>query len=230
MTLVCLLFAGSAFVRHWQDWRDVEAKNRVIESPFSLKNLPKTIGTWHMMDGKEATLDPEIARVAGSIDSTLRVYVDDETGVAITVLLLFGRAEAITGHTPDVCYPAAGYEYGDGDVIDVPIRMNPNPAIFRASIFAKRAGATVDREEVFYSFRNEGRWSPSIAGNWRALRYNPGIFKLQIQRRVAESEHRHLNNPSQIFLDNFLPELERMINTTAKPTEKKASAPSSNAK
>jgi hypothetical protein len=233
MTLICVLFAASGLVRVWQDWRYDTAKNQEVKAPFPLKNLPRDLGLgslkeWHALPDTEAVLDPQIARVAGSVDSLVRVYRDDLTGVAITVLVLYGRAETITKHTPQVCYPSAGYGLVDGGEV-IPVPVNPAgsgmPAAFLGLVFAKKGGMG-DREEVYYSLRHEGQWIPTVEGNWQALRYSPGAFKIQVQRKVTDTEHRHFDNPSSRFLSVLVPTFEAMVNEALKkeqtPTPKKS--------
>jgi Protein of unknown function (DUF3485) len=234
MTLVCLLFTTSGLVRVWQDWRFDTVKNQEVKLLFPLAKLPRDLGAgsikeWHALPDTEAVLDPQIARVAGSVDSLVRVYRDDLTGVAVTVLVLYGRAETITRHTPQVCYPSAGYGLVDGgEVISVPTNTGAGgvPAAFLGLVFAKKGGMG-DREEVYYSFRHEDQWTPGVEGNWRALRYSPGAFKIQVQRKVTDTEYRHLDNPSSRFLSVLMPTLEGLVNDSLKkqpqaPTPKKS--------
>lgn len=222
MIAACLLLAASGLVRGWQDRRFETAKNRVISPLFPLKELPTMIssplGTWQALEDGDIALDPQIIRIAGSTDSVVRNYVEQSTGVMVTVLVLYGRAEAIVAHTPEVCYPATGHDLVD-DVIDLAVPLGTTPAVFRSLVYGKKGGTTTNRDEVFYSLRHDGRWAPGVDGNWRVLRYSPAVFKVQLQRRVAEHEQRHLNNPTEQFLALFVPELERRITDA----EKKAS-------
>ena len=218
MIVVCLIFGASGLVRVWQDWRFDTVKNQEIKPLFPLKDLGRTLGTWRALEDKEAVLDPQIARVAGSVDSLVRIYVDDLTGVAVTVLILYGRAETITSHTPQVCYPAAGYSLVDGgEIIPVPLGTGVGtiPAGFAGLVFAKKAGLG-DREEVYYSFRHEGVWTPMVEGNWRILRFSPGVFKIQVQRKVNDTEYRHLDNPSSRFLGALMPKFEDLLKKRAR--------------
>src|SRR5947209_1378548 len=110
MTLACMLLGASGVVRGWQDRRFSVVENRVENSPFPLKDLPKTLGEWHVQDGGETTLDPEVARIAGCSDHVIRTYINTTTGVNLVVLILFGPANAVFGHRPEICYPAAGFQ------------------------------------------------------------------------------------------------------------------------
>ena len=206
-----LLLVGSGALRTILAARHQEEKDFKVQSPFPLKDLPKTVGTWRVVEGSETRLDDMTTRITGSTDYVLWKYKDDQTGTMISALVLYGPAEPVVPHTPQVCYPATGYrdisgiadrdvKYGDGKV-----------ASFRTNVFAKSGGRDVVRNMVYHSFRLDGHWSPGIAA-LKFPRKNPGIFKIQIQRRVIEGEGNGTGNePIEQFLGAFLPVLERQI-------------------
>ena len=74
-----------------------------------MKDLPQTLGDWRRQEGSEIKLDPEIARIAGSTDHVIRTYSNATTGQSLSVLILFGPAQIVYGHRPEICYPSAGY-------------------------------------------------------------------------------------------------------------------------
>jgi hypothetical protein len=152
--------------------------------------------------------------------------VDDLTGVKLVVLLLFGPVEPVVPHTPEVCYPANGF----GNAEDPSLRefefsyQEPagqevkRKASFRSAIYQKSGGRSVMREGVFHSFRLNGEWSPDVATGRKFPRRNPGVFKLQVQRMVAEGERRNdklLKDPIEEFLMVLIPEVERQIGAAA---------------
>jgi hypothetical protein len=210
MVVACALLATSVGVRSWQDQRfSSEQQQQAIAQMFPLEKIPLQLGRWQLKEGGDQALDPKIARIAGSSDSLSRVYVNKDTGVAVHVLLLYGGAERVSLHTPEVCYPAVGYEQVD-EVIEHPLRIGDRPANFRSVVYMRK-GNSADRQEVLYGFRQAGLWSPQVEGNWKQLSKDPSLFKLQIQRRVADRERRHLNNPTEQFLAIFLQDLEQRI-------------------
>ena len=48
-------------------------------------------------------------QITGGTDHILRTYVDELTGVSLGVLVLFGPAEPVLPHVPEICYPANGF-------------------------------------------------------------------------------------------------------------------------
>jgi len=211
MVLACTLVGASGGVRAWQDRRFAVAHNRVENSPFSLKQLPQTLGEWHVQEGGEKSLDPEVAQIAGCTDDVIRTYTHADTGVSVTVLVLFGPAQALFSHRPEVCFPSAGYQ-----MVATPatreVKIAPGSvAAIRSEVFAREREKRRTHEEVLYSFRHGDRWSPDVENAWKDFRHNPSMFKVQVQRPVSETEQRDVNNPSEQLLAILLPEIERRI-------------------
>jgi hypothetical protein len=209
--LVLLLLGTSGAVRGWQERRFGASLGQAVHAPFPLKDLPTTLGDWQVQDGGEKTVDPRIQQIAGASTYLLRTYADQTTGVALSVLVLFGRADLIYGHTPDICYPAVGYSPA-GEQLDRPIALGSGAtAMFRSAVYSKPNGSNPYREEVYHGFRYQGRWIPDASAVQKEFRRDPRMFKVQIQRWIVPSERRASNNPTEQFLKLFLSEFERML-------------------
>ncbi len=215
MLLACALLGASGGVRAWQDYRFGTALKQSEAPPFPLKDLPKVLGDWRSREGTEEKLDPEVARVAGCSDHVIRTYMNRTTGVSVTLLVLYGRADEVSYHLPVTCYPAAGY-----GAVEMPemreIPGDHTPALFRSEVFARGGSARV-RAEVYHAFLHGGRWIPDARGSWKEFRHHPSMFKVQTQRVVAERERRNVNNPSEQFLAVLLPEIERRLSPSPSP-------------
>lgn len=187
IALVCLLLGVSGGARYWRDFQFHQIQNQSKDSPFPLKNLPMIVGSWRALEGVETVLDPEIARIAGSSDHILRTYVNDETGDRASVLVLYGLATMVWGHTPQVCYPAVGFQplvdYRD---VEIPLK-DGGTVPFRESLYGKSEAGTVSNHEVYHSFRNAGEWRTDMASQWKRFRSHPGMFKIQIDRRTESA-------------------------------------------
>ena len=210
MGLACALLLISGAVRFWEDRTFRAIQIQTINPLFPLKSVDETVGRWEAKESRESVLDPEIARVAGSSDSLIRTYVDKKTGVSVVVLVLYGRAGPVTAHTPEVCYTSQGYDQLETFDLDLPGR-DQGTSRFRSLVFTKKGGREGSQQEVFYAFRSEGRWSPVVEGRWKALETSPPVFKIMVQRRLADRERRNVNNPCIQFLTEMLPALERRI-------------------
>src|SRR5262249_10315762 len=154
----------------------VQAKS--VAPMFPLNQLPQGFGSWLAKEGGEEALDPQIARIAGSHDSLVRVYVNSQTGVAINLLVIYGSGERVSAHTPERCYPSVGYVQHDDPAVKT-VKYGRSTAAFRSLLYVRK-GDAVAREEVYYAFRQRGQWSPDVEGNWKALSADPSMFKVQI--------------------------------------------------
>ncbi|MDR3633691.1 MAG: exosortase-associated EpsI family protein [Isosphaeraceae bacterium] len=211
MAVAVVFLAVSGGARAWQDARFSAASRGASAAPFPLKSLPASVGPWHALAGTEQTLDPRVARIAGCSDHVIRTYVHEATGVQVTAMVLYGNAEAVSGHTPEVCYPSAGYGLLEGPIRrDVP--LGESKASFRSSLFARGKEDSGDREEVYYAFRHEGQWFADAENHWKVFRHRPSMYKVQTQRQVVHGERRDLDNPSEAFLRALLPAIEGRLN------------------
>jgi hypothetical protein len=211
--LVCTLLVASGAVRIWQARRFQALSAAWQESPFPLEQFPLALGPWK---GEPVRLDEQIARATGATDHVVRRYVHQTTGVNVDVILLYGPATAVFIHKPEVCYPSAGFEPAALPV-DRVIEAGTLRAPFRALLYAKGDGAPIDRQEVYYSWRFGGRWSPET-GTFKQLERIPGMYKLHLARSVTGQEKRDVGNPCEALLQELLPALEERIGQTAKPS------------
>ena len=205
-----LLLIGSGVIRSVQSSEYEAEKSYLVNCPFPLSSIPRQIGDWQVVNGSDVVLDPLTTRISGSTDHIMRTYVDEMTGVMLSVLVLFGPAEPVLPHTPQICYPSSGHK-ALGEPIDRDIKIGDDEfARFRSSVFAKAGGRAIIRNVVYHSFLLEKPWTPAIATQ-KFPRKNPGIFKIQIQRRIGEGETIGSNEPIEDFVQRLLPVLDKMI-------------------
>jgi Protein of unknown function (DUF3485) len=210
VAIACALLGLSGGLRFWRD-RQFQALAAVNKTcPFPLKDLPKVLGSWHMIDESEAKLDPEIARTAGSSDHIIRTYRDDKSGEVVVVLVLYGLSSAVFAHIPEFCYPASGFQ-PDNTPTDheFSIPGSPIPVRFRSARYTKELAGIHQYEEVYYTFLHYGQWSPEVAGRWKLFRYYPSMFKVQLQRTVSELSDETRNSPTESLLGEIVQEIDR---------------------
>lgn len=218
-----LLLMSSSLVRSVQSKVYDESSAASLEAPFPLSQIPKQFNEWHLVEGSETVLDPMTTRITGSSDHIIGNYVDERTGVTLLVMALYGPAEPVVPHIPEVCFPASGFkEIGVAHDRDIPIADEP-PVKFRTAVFSKSGGRNPLQEAVYYSFRHDGVWVPWV-NTKNSPRKNPGIYKIQIQRRVVPGEAMVSDEPTEDFIKKMIPALEKMI---AQALKTRASAPPS---
>jgi len=187
--MLVLLLGASGLVRHWRDsqFRSLETQSK--DAPFALKQLPTVLGSWRMVEGAETTLDPRIARIAGSSDHIVRTYENSRTGEKASVLVLYGLATVVWGHTPEACYPASGYKpvvSGSDVMIDVE-EPAKRQVPFRQAVYGMFLAGASSYHDVYYSFRNANEWRPEMGSRWKRFRHSPGMFKIQVERQVKDA-------------------------------------------
>lgn len=212
-----VLLFGSGIYRGVQASRIGGSGESEAQSPFPLGEIPQSIDGWKVVEGSDTKLDTQTTRITGSTDHIIRTYCDEMTGVTLSVLILYGPADPVTPHTPQVCYPASGFA-PVGDTVDRKIPYGSGEvADFRSSVFAKSGGRSMILQTVYHSYELDGAWSPAIDGR-RVTRRNPGVFKVQIQRRSLPQEVRGENEPIEAFIAKLLPVIEKMkLEARSKP-------------
>jgi hypothetical protein len=212
VALVVAMLVASGGVRAWQAHRVDAALDRGKESPFPLEQVPMNLGTW---TGTATEMDPRIVEATGSTDHVTRRYVDGRTGVMLDVIILYGPTSDVFIHSPELCYPKAGFASA-GETLTRQVPGPNGPIPFRSLAYSKGEGAHVDRQEVFYSWRYNGRWSTSVSSPKESARI-PGMYKVQIARRISARESRAVSNPCEAFLELLVPDLEARM-TGSPPT------------
>jgi hypothetical protein len=218
--LACALVLGSGAVRWWQA-RRVEATLKLgKESRFPLDSLPMQLGDWK---GERTEIDPQIVARTGSNDLITRRYVNQTTGVALDVIVLHGPASDIFIHTPTVCYPQAGFAPA-GEVAERSVRVPDGKVAFRSAAFAKGDPGKEDRQEVYFSWRYNGRWQTTV-NRPKEMERVPGMYKVQVARRILPNESRTLDNPCESFLEALIPDLEARVRGESPPEPRPRPSP-----
>ena len=213
VALACAVLLTSGGVRLWQA-RRVEGRLREgRRGPrVDLAAVPLALGPW---EGKPTTIDPRIALATGADQVVTRRYVNRDTGVAVDVILLYGPAVDMFIHSPEHCYPSAGFALAGGPD-DKAVAAGGSDARFRSLVYGKGEGARADLQEVYFSWWYAGRWSPD-AGVQKHFERIPSMYKVQLARRVNATERRDVGNPCQAFLRELLPELGRRMEAARSP-------------
>ena len=208
LAITCLLLSISGGFRFWRESRFRGLSQASEACPFPLSELPNDLGKWHAIEGSEAQLDPETARVAGSSDHVIRSYTDTTTGDKVSVLVIYGLATSIFAHEPELCYPAAGYARVNKPVDhEFTLPGYATPVRYRSSSYSKAFAGVTNIEDVVWSFWHAGSWLPEVASRWKLFRSAPAMFKIQIQYPSARTS-------SETPLgESLLKELVREIDT-----------------
>jgi uncharacterized protein DUF3485 len=211
VVLVCAILAVAGGIRWAQEQRVEAVLKKGLKAPFPLKSLPMVLGQWRVIDGREEELSPEVVEALRCVDYLKRHYVNEETGVAVDALVLYGPSTI--AHIPEVCYPGSGFHLVDGPRV-WPVSTPGGQGRFNSLLFSKSEGGIINREQVFYALRYDDRWTVEL--DFKKINRLPGLYKIQLTRRIGEHERldntsKAENNPCEAFLEAMLPELERRI-------------------
>lgn len=167
--------------------------------------LPLDLGEWH---GKDVEAD---SRALGPLKAYFcRRYVNQRTGVAVTLSLAAGEPGPVSIHTPDVCYVASGFEPFGQRRFTPTIESLPNPAEFLTAQFVRK-GADPKTLRVFWSWNAGGVWQVSDTPRFA---FAPGyrvLYKLHLVRESSGPEEPLEDDPCVGLLRQFLPEFQRLV-------------------
>jgi hypothetical protein len=167
-----------------------------------IRRVPQTIGEW---EGKDVQRSDREWRAAGAVGHLDRVYTRRSDGARVTVMLVAGRGAEISSHTPEVCYPSAGYSLEGFKRIKA--GPSPGAAFFTARAVVSDSNATNGGHlRIFWSWNNGVRWE---APDDPRLSYmgRRALTKLYV---VVETDGTEASEaPAREFLSQLLPALDR---------------------
>jgi hypothetical protein len=168
--------------------------------------IPLVIGDWK---GEAVELPAFDRAMAGAVACLDRRYVNPKNGVALTVLLVGGLPGRISTHTPDACYPGAGYSLESPTRFVYPYGLGGRRAEFRTAL-AKRGGTSPSILRIFWGWNASAGWSAPDEPRWT---FGPAsaLCKLYVVRETPGTVVEPERDPCTDFLGVFLPELDRLV-------------------
>ena len=193
------LMQGS-FTERWAPAsRDqIERAARLLEDRF-----PKRFGDWE--DEQELESDPKELERAGAVGHISRLYRNNRTKARVSAFVVCALPHDASGHTPDRCYPGAGFTVGESEHrLTIPLGDGRAAEVFTGTFV--KAGQT---RRIFLTYAVDGE-TPADPLNWIAptiariaLNGQPSVYKLYAiadQTRIGTSQ-------SMLECENFIAEL-----------------------
>jgi hypothetical protein len=146
---------------------------------------------------------------AGAVACLARRYTNPSRGVTITIVLVGGLPGDIATHTPDACYPGAGYTMDASVPFDCRYGPDRHRALFRTAL-AKRGGTSPSSLRIFWSCKASHEWAPPEDARWR-FASEPALCKLYVIRETAGAVVEPGSDPCLDLMSVFLPELDRLV-------------------
>ena len=156
-----LLVAGvTALQGTWTDrWsgRNVAADLKQAADRLEA-GFPSRFGGWEFV--QELPSDPKQLERAGAVGHVSRLFANKETGAKVSVFIVCATPHDASGHTPDRCYPGAGFEIAEAEHRQsIPLEDGRMAETFTGTF--RKTGQTL---RVFWTYGVDRRWiAPQIA-------------------------------------------------------------------
>ena len=102
------------------------------------------------------------------------------------MLLVCGRPGPVAVHTPEVCYPGAGFELAQDRPAKVVVQPGSGypPAVFRSALFRQQEALTPASLRIYWSWNSIGNWAVPEYPRF-AFAGRPYLYKLYVIFELA---------------------------------------------
>ena len=205
VAVVVMLAAGyvqGVWSERWGEFPDLQAFKEQLAA------IPAEIGEWKGEDA--AGSDERTLKVAGAEGELVRTYKNAQ-GDVVRVSIICGRLQDITYHTPDRCYPAAGFEMQGDPASDV-IECGDKSAEFLTTTFTKSEPLLTQTERGYWSWSGDGTWKTPSNPKFEFARYQQALYKLYVFGLVSPGKQK-TGEPDfcREFIRVFVPAVERAL-------------------
>jgi len=178
---------------------DLERSSELLESRF-----PSRFGTWTF--AQDIPSDPKQLARAGAVGHVSKLYQDSQTRAKISAFVVCATPHDASGHTPDRCYPGAGFEIAETEHRQSVVLSDGRTAEVFTGTFRK-PGQTL---RIYWTYGVDGRWiAPQIARI--ELAGTTAVYKLYAiidETQLSSSQAPQVCNN---FLAALLPEFDRAV-------------------
>ncbi|MBI3466728.1 MAG: exosortase-associated EpsI family protein [Planctomycetes bacterium] len=169
--------------------------------------VPRELGDW---TAESRAISTDVLVTAGAGHYLARKYTNQTTGQAVDLLLIYGDPVRMHQHTPELCYPAAGYDRAGFPRTGL-VRVGSSVAGFAVTGFMGRDSTAPNRVAVWCGWRDDtGHWIPTLKRRQ--------VAKLEDMWRLMASSHAlpveaggRQPGTCEAFLQVALPELEPIV-------------------
>lgn len=187
-----LLVVGTVVQGRWTErWTPI-SRDAVVHAADLLEDVfPEQFGEWEMETILES--DPKELEAAGAVGHVSRLYRNTRSRARVSTFVVCALPYDASAHTPDRCYPGAGFSIGESEHrVKVDIGNGRSVEAFTATFV--KSGQTL---RIFWSYGVPGdspeaplRWiAPQLARI--ALAGEPAVYKLYAiadQTRIGPSQ------------------------------------------
>jgi hypothetical protein len=181
--------------------------------------FPEQFGDWEILNDQRVDPDPKELERAGAVGHVSRRYRNVRTKGVVSVFVVCATPHNASGHTPDRCYPSAGFEVGESEHRQtVPMADGRKAETFNGTF--RKQGQTI---RIFWTYGGDGTWvAPQIARIELAGR--DAVYKLYAIIDETRLKAGQSMQDSANFLGTLLPALDQAV-AAARAGEPPATAP-----
>ena len=198
-----LILLATLVQGQWTDrWSGVDVSEALARGGQRLEEqFPRSCGDWEAVN--DLTPDPRGLERAGAIGHVSRIYRHRGTGRLATVFAVCATPHDASGHTPDRCYPGAGFQAEEAESRRSVTLADGRTADVFTGTFAK-AGQTL---RIFWTYGGDGHWiAPPIARLGLAGR--PLVYKLYVIIDATAVGAAEATATGDVFLAELLPAVD----------------------
>ena len=202
---IVILFVSRHYQGKWSERWETFPELQIYSQ--QLQEIPKDVGEWEGQ--KTETLDEKTMIAAGAEGEVSRVY-RNASGQEVRVSIICARLRDVFYHTPDRCYPAAGFEM-QGEPQPEVFEIGNDTADFFTTTFLKTEPTGSHRERGYWSWTADGKWiapkNPKLA-----FAGQKALYKLYVFANVPPNSKEKSNEGLCVdFIRVFMPALDASL-------------------
>lgn len=177
-----------------------------------LARLPLQLQGWAAQENSMSEREKAQAQIE---DYTIRQYVNQRDGKSLIVMIVGGRPGPVSVHTPDVCFPGAGFRQISPKVLREFAAPHGRPSYpFWSADFQKSTGSHVATIRVLWTwYASQGWQAPGEAR--LAFAREPVLYKLYIVQELPDAADSNRDTGLDSFIPLFLADTEGRLPGTA---------------
>lgn len=185
--------------------RDVSAElasaARRLETQF-----PDEVAEWRL--DQVHSMEERLLKKAGAVGHVWRSYKREGSGAIVSTFVVCATPHDASGHTPDRCFPGAGFEIGETEHRStIPVSKSTSAEIFSGTF--RKSGQTI---RVFWTYHVSKGWvAPQIARI--ELAAEPVVMKLYAIIEESSLPAGMGDRLGREFLHDLLPVLTERLAT-----------------
>ncbi|NMC20008.1 MAG: exosortase-associated EpsI family protein [Thermogutta sp.] len=190
----------------------------------ALRSLPLETASWQ--GRKSEPIDPRVLEISGASVIVSAAYRNRATADGATVFLVGGWSRDVSVHTPDACYPGAGFtmegrpypflvEYVPSTVgsgsrrADGAAGREVQTAEFTTAVFTKAEPTGTVRLRVFWAWQDGSGWKSPAVPRWTYGGRRPLVKAYFVAESPPATPAHH--SPAVALARELLPRLDALL-------------------